>query len=296
MEASLNVSGDSSFNNVTFRGDITGLASLNISGYSILNGNVTLNSALSVSGNSTLRGATTCISSLNVSGNSTLQGATTCISSLNVMNNLNANKVYQQIIPSGFGLLVPTGCIIQFGGPSAPDGWLICNGSAISRSTYSTLFATIGDVYGIGNGSTTFNLPDLRGRVPVGAGQGSGLTNRSLADTDGEENHTLTINEIPSHNHGGTLTTSTNGSHTHTSNADGNPGLIPISVAGQSTTTGGVDDDNSGYEPNIYNPPLALTINSSGDHNHTVTLTANGGGASHNIMQPFIVLNYIIKY
>src|SRR6185437_10587695 len=71
----------------------------------------------------------------------------------------------------------------------------------VSRSQFAALFAVIGTAFGAGDGSTTFNLPDLQGRVPVGAGAGSGLTNRVLAAKGGEENHTLSVAEMPSHGH-----------------------------------------------------------------------------------------------
>jgi len=79
--------------------------------------------------------------------------------------------------------------------------WLKCDGSAISRTTYNALFAIIGTSFGVGNGSTTFDLPDFRGRVPVGIGQGIGLTNRALGAEFGAETHTLTIAQMPEHNH-----------------------------------------------------------------------------------------------
>ncbi len=79
--------------------------------------------------------------------------------------------------------------------------WLLCNGQAILRSTYSALFALLGTSFGLGDNSTTFNLPDFRGRVFGSIGQGTGLINRSLGQSIGEENHLLTINEIPSHKH-----------------------------------------------------------------------------------------------
>lgn len=115
-------------------------------------------------------------------------------------------------INSGGG--VPTGSIAMYGGTSAPSGWLLCDGSAVSRSTYSALFTAISTNFGVGDGSTTFNVPDLRSRSPLGTGQGSGLSNRALAATLGEENHQLTVNEMPSHRHGydswaGTTGTST---------------------------------------------------------------------------------------
>jgi hypothetical protein len=95
-------------------------------------------------------------------------------------------------------VFVPTGMLAPFAGSSAPIGWLLCDGSAISRTTYSTLFAVIGTTYGTGNGSTTFNVPDLRSRVPVGLGT---TVNTTLGSTDGvaeasrslQHNHTTTV-------------------------------------------------------------------------------------------------------
>jgi len=94
-----------------------------------------------------------------------------------------------------------TGEIRMWSTPYAPSGWLECDGSAVSRSTYSALYAVISTAYGSGDGSTTFNLPDMRSRSPVGRGQGSGLTLRSWAQSGGAETHTLTTSEMPSHKH-----------------------------------------------------------------------------------------------
>jgi microcystin-dependent protein len=96
---------------------------------------------------------------------------------------------------------VPTGGIIAYGVTTAPSGFLLCDGSAVSRSTYATLFSTIGTSFGAGDGSTTFNVPDLRSRTIVGTGQGSGLTNRTLAATGGEESHALSSGELATHAH-----------------------------------------------------------------------------------------------
>jgi microcystin-dependent protein len=81
------------------------------------------------------------------------------------------------------------------------NGFLVCDGRAISRTTYSALFAIIGTNFGAGNGSTTFNLPDPRGRAIAASGSGAGLTARILGTSLGAENHTLTISEMPNHNH-----------------------------------------------------------------------------------------------
>jgi microcystin-dependent protein len=97
--------------------------------------------------------------------------------------------------------VIPTGSIQMFAGSVAPTGWLFCKGSEVNRTTYAALFAVIGTTFGAGNGTTTFNVPDMRGRAPIGVGNGAGVSNRDLGDEVGAETHTLTINEMPSHTH-----------------------------------------------------------------------------------------------
>ena len=96
---------------------------------------------------------------------------------------------------------VPSGVLLPFAGGTVPDGYLLCDGSAVNRTTYARLFAAIGTTWGAGNGSTTFNLPDGRGRTLIGAGTGSGLTERTLGETLGEESHVLITDEMPAHDH-----------------------------------------------------------------------------------------------
>src|SRR5579871_3361453 len=134
--------------------------------------------------------------------------------------NLNGNftALDQRIAALEAGL--PSGMVVPFAGPSGvaadagaagiPAGWLLCDGSAVSRTTYAALFAAIGINYGGGDGIATFNLPDMRGRTVIGAGHGTGLTARTLAQTLGEEAHTLTAAEMPAHTH-----TITDPGHTH---------------------------------------------------------------------------------
>lgn len=100
------------------------------------------------------------------------------------------------------GGVIPAGSVVDWAGTSAPGGWLACDGSAVSRSTYAALFSAIGTTWGVGDGSTTFNLPDLRGRATIGSGTGSGLTARTVGTQNiGAETHTLVIGEIPAHTH-----------------------------------------------------------------------------------------------
>jgi microcystin-dependent protein len=151
---------------------------------------------------------------------------------------------------------LPSGTVTSFAGNNAPKGWLLCNGETVSRETYKNLFEIIGTIYGNGDGTTTFTLPDMRGKVSVAAGTGAGLTNRVLGAVGGEENHSLTINEIPS--------------HTHTY------------------------DKQNGVQ-NI-DAPNAIGITAADEIISSVNSGATGGGAAHNVMQPYIVLNHIIKY
>lgn len=96
------------------------------------------------------------------------------------------------------GVLVPTGAVVMFGGTAAPSGYLLCDGSAVSRSTYSALFAVIGTAYGVGDGSTTFNLPNMQQRFPLGkAASGTGAT---LGGTGGAIDHDHTPG-LEDHNH-----------------------------------------------------------------------------------------------
>lgn len=100
---------------------------------------------------------------------------------------------------------LPVGTVLMWANTStpgtAPYGFLACDGSAVSRTTYSALFAVIQSNYGSGNGTTTFNVPDFRGRAPIGNGTGSGLTIRTTGDFGGEETHLLTTAEMPAHTH-----------------------------------------------------------------------------------------------
>jgi microcystin-dependent protein len=176
----------------------------------------------------------------------------------------NTTNTFQIATTAFVHSLLPAGTIIQSAAINVPVGWLICNGQSLSTSTYAVLFAAIAYTYG-GNGST-FNVPDMQGRVGIGAGTGTGLTTRNLGDRSGAETHTLTVNEMPSHNHGGV---------TGTSNG----------LSGTRLVTG----NSSGVSVYSANGSINLLT-----HSHTIQ--SEGGNEPHNIMQPYMVLRYLIKY
>jgi microcystin-dependent protein len=130
----------------------------------------------------------------------------------------------------------PTGVINMFAGDTAPVGWLICDGSAISRTDYANLFTLIGTTYGSGDGSTTFNLPNLKGKVVVGQDT-SDTSFDTLGETGGEKTHTLTIQEMPSHKHninyGGSVTGITGAVPGSNTNYGPNDSFIQANGGGQ---------------------------------------------------------------
>src|SRR5262249_6492151 len=111
----------------------------------------------------------------------------------------------------------PAGAVIDFAGSAAPTGWLLCDGQGYSTTTYARLFGVIG--YTFGGSGGTFNVPDARGRVSVGSGQGAGLTNRALGAKFGEESHALSVGELPVHSHTipdpGHIHTTSQSAHSH---------------------------------------------------------------------------------
>lgn len=170
-------------------------------------------------------------------GNATITGT------LTVSSNVTANGVVYAMLPAGIIMAWPT--------TTAPNGWLICDGTAVSRTTYSGLFSAIGTAFGIGDGTTTFNVPDLKGRSIFGKNTG---TFSSIAGTGGAETVTISQGNLPSYNLSATVY-NTNGS----------------ALTGIQGTTNGA---------------TASTAN----------IASGGSGTATNILNPYLVLNYVIKY
>lgn len=169
--------------------------------------------------------------------------------------------------PAGTAPVNPPGVIMQFGGAAAPAGYLLCDGTAISRTTYADLFAAIGVAYGAGNGTTTFNLPNLKGRVAVGL-DGAQTEFDVLGETGGLKVVTLGPNEIPSHAHPFYGTTQASGSTQLSFYATLNDSMNAVAVVPGGTSV-----------------PSNLVGGVGGQ----------GGGGSHQNMPPYVVLNHIIK-
>jgi microcystin-dependent protein len=159
----------------------------------------------------------------------------------------------------------PTGSVVAFAGSTAPTGWVLCNGAAVSRTTYADLFSVVGTTYGVGDGSTTFNLPTLTGRIPVGRDTGDANFN-TLGETGGATTHTHTP---------GTFSAAIGA-------IAGNIGRIgyqagSVIAGGPTTSTYGISGTIQGAQSFSHYTPV-----------HGVTSTGSS-------LQPYIVMNYIIK-
>ena len=209
-----------------------------------------------------------------------------------------------------------TGVVLPFAGATPPKNWLLCDGQAISRTVHAKLFSVIGTIFGAGDGTSTFNLPDLRGRVTAGkdnmggtaAGRltaaGGGVDGNTLGATGGFQIHSLTLAQMPAHNHGVNDPTHAHSvydpTHTHgvydpghshqyyrvtTGNGQGSD----IGTANNhiSTTTGasatGISLYGAGTGIGIYAAATGITTQN------------NGSGGAHNNTQPTIVMNHIIR-
>ena len=173
---------------------------------------------------------------------------------------------------------VPSGSLVAYGGTAAPSGWLLCDGSAVSRTTYASLFTAISTTFGVGDGSSTFNIPDLRGRVVAGQDDmggsaasrlttaGSGVDGATVGAVGGSQTHTLTTAQLASHAH-----------QEQVWNSDTSSVVAAYGVSGVSGTQAPIASGS------VYSGATALNT------------AAAGSGDAHNNTQPTLVANYIIK-
>lgn len=179
--------------------------------------------------------------------------------------------------------------IALFGGNFAPRGWMFCQGQILSIAQNSALFSLLGITYG-GNGQTTFALPDLRGRAPIGAGQGPGLPPYQYGQLGGAPTTTLLITNMPAHNHlatvNGLQATPAASTAAATTNIPG-PSLVPAVLprigSGPSATS------IKGYAPADNTTTLA-----AGTVTGSVTIEVAGGSQPFSIQNPYLAMNYII--
>jgi prepilin-type N-terminal cleavage/methylation domain-containing protein len=189
---------------------------------------------------------------------------------------------------------IPTGMLVAYAGTTLPSGWLEANGQSVSRTAYPELFTAVGTTYGNGDGSTTFNLPDLRSRAPVGTDSSqSEFAARGMSG--GVTARTLGINEIPSHSH-------TQGSHNHSQNAHGHNMLTAFGGHyGVTVFGGGTVWANFGFSPthiwttNGYGPAWSFVGNTASNNPATGTNQSSGGNAAHNELQPYLTTRWLIS-
>ena len=165
---------------------------------------------------------------------------------------------------------IPTATIVPWSSASVPSGFLECDGSAVSRSTYATLFGIVGTTYGVGDGSTTFNVPDLADNVPVGKSN-----NKALASTGGA-NTVASTGNVGGSTANATLSTAQLASHSHS--GGGNLAF----------NTPGAQGDGPRFSP-------ANTGNAGSGSGHSHNMSATFSGDATSVLQPYLALIYIIK-
>jgi microcystin-dependent protein len=226
-------------------------------------GNFNINGNLVVAGTTALTGA---LSASTATFSGAISSVSPTFTGTPIAPTAAAGTNTTQIATTAFVLAnsAPTGGLIMWGTGTAPSGWLLCAGAAVSRTTYSALFAVIGTTFGVGDGSTTFNLPNYTNRVPYGT---------TLATTGGSADAV-----VVSHTHTASTATNTTGITAFTYGAYGGGG-------------------NPGGSLNINNPGgqnQAVTVTDPG-HNHTVTVDTAGVSGTNANLPPYLGINFIIK-
>lgn len=201
---------------------------------------------------------------------------------------------------TGTDAFLPIGALVPFAGASAPTGFLICDGAAVSRTTYAALFAVVGTTYGAGNGTTTFNIPNAVNRIPVGSGgsytrgQTGGAATVTLSDAQmPSHDHSLSgTTSSDSHSHGISGSTTSAGGHDHSvGNQGGRSDLLAGGGTSAATSGGGTTSSDGSHSHGI-----SASIGSD-THSHTLSGTSGtaGSDAAHENMPPFIAMPYIIR-
>jgi microcystin-dependent protein len=209
----------------------------------------------------------------NVNGNETVSGNLSVAGTLTVAG-----------LPAGFS---PTGSVTMYAANSAPTGWLLCNGVAVSRTTYAALFAVVGTTFGAGDGSTTFNLPNYADRMPIGVGSIAA----SIGATGGSASTTLSVANLPSHSHSASSTSSS-------SSSVSDPGHSHVLVThdGSGTNTSNVSASYSNGNPYSTNTNSAYTnISVSTTTTTNTTIGNTGSGTAATTISPYLGINFIIK-
>ena len=169
---------------------------------------------------------------------------------------------------------IPTATIVPWSTASVPSGFLECNGAAVSRSTYAALFAIVGTTYGAGDGSSTFNIPNLADNIPVGKSN-----NKAVGSTGGANTVAATGN-VAGSTANATLSTPQLASHTHGKARGGDPGVYS-------------NDSGGGYTRSGASPGNMGNAGSGGGHSHN--MSANFSGDATSVLQPYLTIMYIIK-
>lgn len=206
-------------------------------------------------------------------------------------------RVLDALSPAGS--VFSTGDLKPFAGGTAPDGWLVCDGSEVSRVGFPNLFSVISTTWGAGDGTNTFNLPDLRDRTLVGAS-----ATKPLGATGGAESTVLTIAQLPAHNHDvhdpGHLHDVTDPEHAHgitdpehahTAEVSGTANLgLDSGISGTTAVPGSTGSSPTGISVN--SGPTGVTVNAA--ETGVTTLDA-GGGEPVSILPPYAAVTYLIK-
>lgn len=193
-----------------------------------------------------------------------------------VVDDPGSNEVDISATASGAG--APAGAMMDFAGTAAPSGWLECDGSAVSRVTFATLFAAIGTTWGPGDGSTTFNLPNMNRRTSVGrGGSGTGVLGNAVGNVGGTETHALSIAELAAHTH-----SDSGHSHSGTTSTQGVGGLDVMSNGNSWLMMTG----------NMAGGPFAIPLSVN---NASANISNTGSGTGHNNVQPSAIVMKIIK-